>query len=40
MMAWFGVRPLKEPERYSRAANQKKLAASLVRLSARIKNGT
>lgn len=32
LMAWFGWKSLKEAERYTRAANQKKLAASVVSL--------
>lgn len=32
LMAWFGWKSLKEAERYTRAANQKKLAASVVTL--------
>jgi hypothetical protein len=39
-MAWFGWRSLKEAERYTRAANQKKLAASVVTLLGRGKHGT
>ena len=40
LMAWFGWRSLKEAERYTRAANQKKLAASVVPLFGRAKDGT
>jgi integrase len=40
LMGWFGWRSLKEAERYTRAANQKKLAASVVPLFARSKDGT
>ncbi|WP_177228124.1 tyrosine-type recombinase/integrase [Hyphomicrobium facile] len=40
LMAWFGWRSLKEAERYTRAASQKKLAASVVPLFAGTKNGT
>jgi integrase len=40
LMAWFGWRTLKEAERYTRSANQKKLAASVVPLFAKAKNGT
>ena len=32
LMAWFGWKSLKEAERYTRAANQKKLAGSVVAL--------
>lgn len=32
LMAWFGWKSIKEAERYTRAANQKKLAASVVPL--------
>jgi integrase len=32
LMAWFGWKSFKEAERYTRAANQKKLAASVVSL--------
>lgn len=32
LMAWFGWKSLKEAERYTRAANQKKLAASVIPL--------
>lgn len=32
LMAWFGWKSLKEAERYTRAANQKKLVASVVSL--------
>ena len=32
LMAWFGWKSLKEAERYTRTANQKKLAASVVAL--------
>ena len=39
-MAWFGWKSLKEAERYTRAANQKKLAASVVALMSRAKQGT
>jgi hypothetical protein len=39
-MAWFGWRSLKEAERYTRAANRKKLAASVVPLFERAKDGT
>ena len=37
LMSWFGWRSIKEAERYTRAANQKKLAASVVSL---IEKGT
>ncbi|HEY8248740.1 MAG TPA: tyrosine-type recombinase/integrase [Hyphomicrobium sp.] len=40
LMAWFGWRSLNEAERYTRAANQKKLAASVVPLFGRAKDGT
>ena len=40
LMAWFGWKSLKEAERYTRAANQKKLAASVVPLFGRAKDGT
>jgi integrase len=40
LMAWFGWRSLKEAERYTRAANQKKLAASVIPLFGRAKDGT
>jgi len=32
LMAWFGWKSLKKAERYTRAADQKKLAASVVQL--------
>ncbi len=32
LMAWFGWKSLKDAERYTRAVNQKKLAASVVTL--------
>jgi integrase len=35
LMSWFGWRSLKEAETYTRAANQKKLAASVVSLIGR-----
>ena len=35
LMAWFGWKSLKEAERYTRAANQKKLVASVVSLLSR-----
>ncbi len=35
LMAWFGWKSLKEAERYTRTANQKKLAASVIDLIAR-----
>jgi hypothetical protein len=31
-MSWFGWKSLKEAERYTRTANQKKLAASVVQM--------
>jgi integrase len=40
LMAWFGWKSLKEAERYTRAANQKKLAASVVPLFGRARDGT
>ena len=40
LMAWFGWRSLKEAERYTRAANQKKLAASAGVLIDGLKDGT
>jgi len=40
LMAWFGWRSLKEAERYTRAVDQKKLAASVVNLFGRAKDGT
>lgn len=40
LMAWFGWRSLKEAERYTRAASQKKLAGSVVHLFGQAKNGT
>jgi len=40
LMAWFGWRSLKEAERYTRAASQKKLAGSVVHLIGRAKSGT
>jgi hypothetical protein len=32
LMSWFGWKSLKEAERYTRAASQKKLAGSVVAL--------
>ncbi|MCK5089168.1 MAG: tyrosine-type recombinase/integrase [Hyphomicrobiaceae bacterium] len=40
LMAWFGWKSLKEAERYTRAVDQKKLAASVVNLLGRAKDGT
>ena len=40
LMAWFGWRSLKEAERYTQAANQKKLAVNVVRLFGGAKDGT
>jgi integrase len=40
LMAWFGWKSLRQPEHYTRAANQKKLAASVVPLLRRAKDGT
>ena len=40
LMAWFGWKSMRQPEHYTRAANQKKLAASVVTLLARAKDGT
>ena len=40
LMSWFGWRSLEDAERYTRAANQKKLAASVVPQFGRAKDGT
>lgn len=40
LMAWFGWRTLQQAERYTRAASQKRLAASVVPLFGRAKDGT
>ena len=40
LMAWFGWRSLKEAERYTQAADQKKLAVNVVRLFGRAKDAT
>lgn len=40
LMAWFGWHSLKDAERYTRSANQKKLAASVIPLFAGTKNRT
>ncbi|MCP4780753.1 MAG: tyrosine-type recombinase/integrase [Hyphomicrobium sp.] len=40
LMAWFGWKSLRQPEHYTRAVNQKNLAASVVPLLGRAKDGT
>jgi integrase len=40
LMAWFGWRTLQQAERYTRCADQKRLAASVVPLFGKTKNGT